>query len=436
MSAPFPKFVEIMRALDPGQLASFLRSLSDDEAEAILSSWDLWRLPYQEIPGGLWRIWIFRAGRGTGKTHTGARTTTEVARDKRSLGGGEIGIIGRTYSDARWTMIEGPSGILATAPHDFRPTWEPGNGILTWPNGVRGRVYSADKPESIRGPNFAWVWGDEPCHWPDLEGTWDKVIEPALRKGRAQAMLTTTPTPGTYLRQIEARATSVVSRAHNRDNVYLPEHVRQAFADMYEGTSAGVQEMEGEYLPENQNALWRRAMIEDYRVKRAPDLSRIVIGVDPAVTARDGSDETGIIVAGIEPSGECYVLDDRSGIYTPGEWSREVRAAYRRWAADLVVAEVNNGGDLVESNILAADDTIPVNQVRASRGKYVRAEPVSALYERGKVHHVGMLAKLEDQLCEWEPTSGKSPDRLDALVWAITELALQTTNIGPLTGYL
>ena len=433
-----PEIVTRLGPLTDSKIKALLGSLDLEEATAILSDWRLWRLPYQELPTGDWRRWVFRAGRGTGKTYTGAKTTNEVARDRSKIKTGEIGIIGRTHADARFTMVEGPSGILATAAPDFRPVWEPGNGLLTYPNGVRGRIYSADKPESLRGANWAWLWADEPAHWTDFSKTWWEVIEPALRVGWARAMLTTTPLPMSTLRALELEPGSVTTRARNFDNVYLAKSVREGLRDHYAGTRIGRQELDGEYLSTNENALWKTESIEDHRVKVAPvDLIRVVVAVDPAVTSNKNSDETGIVVAGIDGDGHGYVLDDKTLKGTPLQWGKMAVACHHRWKADRIVPEVNNGGDLVVQNIRGLDSRVRVTPVRASRGKVTRAEPVAALYERGLIHHVGNFPELEDQLTSWDPTSSKSPDRLDALVWAFHALLLSDKRpAGPLRAYL
>jgi phage terminase large subunit-like protein len=433
-----PLIVEKLKGLTQAQVEAFTASLSPEESIALLSDWELWSLPYQRLPPGDWLRWIFRAGRGTGKTFTGSRTTNEVAKDRSKIRTGEIGLIGRTYADVRFTMVEGPSGILATAPPDFRPHWEPGNGTLTWPNGVKGRAFSAEKPESMRGPNWAWLWGDEPAHWPDLGKTWWEVIQPAIRLGWARAMLTTTPLPASELIELENTEGSVVTRASTFDNLYLAKSVRDALRAHYEGTRIGRQELLGEYLAANEHALWTPEVIDDHRVKTAPrDLRRIVVAVDPAVTAHKDSDETGIVVCGIDYQGHGYVLSDRTLKGSPHQWGKMSVAAYHRYQADAIVVEVNNGGDLVEANIRGLDKRVKVKSVRASRGKVTRAEPVAALYERGLIHHVGEHAKLEEQQTNWDPMSAKSPDRIDALVWGFHELLLQDKRTaGPLRAYL
>ncbi len=438
-----PAIVEHLQPLTQAKLDHLIASLSEEEMGQLLADWDLWALPYQRMPAGKWRRWLLRCGRGAGKTHTGGRTTNEVARDRQKIKRGEIGIIGRTHDDARFTMVEGPSGILATATPDFRPRWEPGNKLLIWPNGVKGRIFSADKPEQLRGPNWSWIWADEPAHWPDFEDTWWKVVEPALRMGWARAMLTTTPVKDPAIKKLEDSEGTVTTRASTYDNPFLPEEVKAIFRERYEGTRIGRVELGGEYPEDSEFALWNQDLIDAYRVKRAPvPFRRVVIAVDPAVSDNKKSDETGIVVAGLGDDRHAYPVQDRSLKGSPLEWGRRVVAAYHRWDADVVVAEVNNGGDLVEANIRAIDDRVNVKQVRASRGKVVRAEPVVALYERGLIHHVGVLPELEDQMVTWEPvrTHGKakvkSPDRLDALVWGLWELYLDEQHTGPARAYL
>lgn len=426
------------------ELPKWLGSLSSSERVAIEADRSLWRLPYQRPPEGDWRRWIFRAGRGTGKTYTGGDMTNSVAADRNKMGSsGEIGIIGRTWTEARQVMVEGPSGILETAPRGMVPEWEPGNGVLTWPftnkagKPVKGRIFSADKPEQMRGPNFSWVWADEPAHWPNFKKTWLEVIELALRSGWARAMLTSTPIPDSFLQELEKMPGSVVTRASTFQNSYLPSNVREAYRVAYEGTRRGDQELGGEYLDDNEKALWNTEDFDQHRVREAPELKRVIVAIDPAVTANENSDETGIIIAGLGGDDHGYVMRDRSGVYTPGEWARIAVAEYYRHKADAIVAEVNNGGDMVADNIRGVDKHVNVISVRASRGKFTRAEPVAALCERGKYHHVGRLKLLEKQCCSWDPTKRDSPDRLDAVVWAITELMLRDDDkAGPLAGYL
>lgn len=424
----------------PDEIKKFLTSLSAEEATAVLDSWDLWAMPHQRIPEGKWRRWLIQAGRGTGKTHAAAKTVNEVSRNRKLVGNGEIGIVGRTYDDVRAVCVEGPSGILATAPSDWRPSWQPGNGLLVWPNGVRGRVYSGDKPEGMRGPNFAFVWGDEICHWPHPKETWWEVIEPALRIGWARAMITTTPRPSKFLSEMIAMQDpsnlTVVRRASTYDNPWLSLEAKNSFIQHYEGTRLGRQELLGEILDDNPNALWSPTLIEETRVTTRPQMVRIVVAIDPAVTSHDESNETGIIVVGIGEDHHCYVLADISGKYKPHEWAQHASNAYHKWRADRCIGETNQGGDMVEATLRAVDPSIAYEGVRATRGKILRAEPVAALYERRLVHHCGVFQHLEDQMVEWCP-GADSPDRLDALVHGITALKLNDDRPpGPIQAYL
>lgn len=418
------------------EIEALVAKLSPREQAAVLDDWSLWSLPHQRMPEGEWRRWVLRAGRGSGKTHAAARTVNEVARDRSKIRTGEIGIIGRTWSDARFTCVEGVSGILATAPRDFHPEWHPGIGLLVYPNGVRGRIFSADKPESMRGPNWSFIWADEVCQWPDVDRTWWEVIELALRVGWARAILSTTPRPHPFLRKLEERDDTVVTHATTYDNPWLDDATKKAFLEVYEGTRRGRQELRGEILEDIHEALWRYESIEKFRVSDVPDLRQVVIAVDPAVTSGESSDETGIVVYGSDPRRHGYVLHDASGKYTPTAWAEKVVLLYHRYRADRIVAEVNNGGDLVEAAVRAVDDSVSYKSVRATRGKVLRAEPVSALYERGMVHHVGTYSELESQLCTWVP-GHPSPDRLDALVYAATETQLSAEKIKlPASAYL
>jgi phage terminase large subunit-like protein len=367
--------------------------------------------------------------------------TNEVARDPKKVAGGWIGLVARTWTDARWTTVEGPSGVLATAPSTCRPEWHPGSGTLRWPvgQGVWGRIFAAEAPETLRGPNLSWVWADEVEHWPDNETLWFEVIELALRLGWARAMLTSTPLKGSrLLRRVEDMPDTVLTRAGTKDNPHLPPEVRARYYELYAGTRIGRQELDGEILEDVTGALWTLGMIQ--RAKLPPDLVRVVVAVDPAVT--DGTDpdhdataEHGIVVVGLDAAGKGYLLEDRSFHGSVGAMADRAVALYRRFHADAIVAEVNNGGDLVELAINSVDDSVKVIKVRASRGKFVRAEPVSALYERKRVFHVGQFPELEDQLISRVPGDTKGFDRFDAHVWGLTELMLQGDGVGPLGAY-
>jgi phage terminase large subunit-like protein len=327
-------------------------------------------------------------------------------------------------------IIEGPSGILATAPKHDRPIYEPSKRRLTWSNGAIATAYSADEPERLRGPEHDALYADELAAWRDPTA-WDMAMFGLRIGANPQACVTTTPRPTKIIRDLVARAGDggvEITRGKTSENqanlspVFLSQIVGR-----YAGTRLGRQELDGELLEDVEGSLWTSAKIEKTRIKKAPGLVRIVVAIDPAAKSTQGSDETGIIVGGIDQSGEGYVLDDCSGRYTPGEWAKKAVDAYERWEADRIVAEVNNGGEMVETTIRSVDPKIPFRAVHASRGKAVRAEPIAALYEQEKVHHAGTFPELEDQLCAFtsgfdRSSAGYSPDRLDALVWCLSEL--------------
>ena len=338
-------------------------------------------------------------------------------------GARRVALVARTAADVRDVIVEGESGILAISPPSERPTWEPSRRRLTWPNGAIATTYSADVPDQLRGPQHDLAWSDELAAW-QYPDAWTQLLL-GLRLGRdPRVVVTTTPRPTPIIRQLIASTTTHVTRGRTMDNAAnLAPQFLDAVVRQYEGTRLGRQELDGEVLDDNPGALWKRDGIDAARVSQAPDLRRIVVGVDPAVTANAASDETGIIVAGLGFDGRYYVLGDYSGRYSPDQWASRVVKAYRDHKADRVIAERNQGGDLVEQNLRTVDRTLPVTTVHAKRGKALRAEPVSSLYEQGRVSHVGALAALEDQMTAWDPAGdAESPDRVDALVYALAEL--------------
>ena len=397
-----------------------LASLSSDEAERLRYLWEFWRRPEQTPPPGEWDVWLYMAGRGAGKT----RTASEWVRDNVEGGSASmIHLVARTSADVRDTMVLGESGLLTISPPWFRPDYEPSKRRLTWPNGAMALTFTAEAPDQLRGPQCDLYWADEVASWKYDQETWDQLQFGARLGSRPRGIVTTTPRPTKIMRSILADKGAVTTRGSTYDNRgnLAPPFLRRML-ERYGGTTLGRQELDAEMLDGVVGALWQRALFDDHRVAAAPPLVRIVVAIDPATTKKKTSADTGIIGAGLGEDGHGYVLDDVTCHVGPNEWaSRAVKLARDR-KADRVVGEVNNGGDLVEAVIRSVDSGVSFKAVSASKGKHARAEPVAALYEQGKVHHVGMFAELEDQCCTWLPTDDESPDRMDALVWAMTEL--------------
>ncbi len=392
-----------------------------------------------------WLIWLILTGRGWGKTRVGAEDVAKFARENPYA---RIALVAATFADARDTMVEGESGLLAVLhPTELRGgsethAWNRSIGELILENGSRFKIFSSEKPGRLRGPQHHRAWCDELAEWENLQLTWDMLMF-GLRLGvNPQCVITTTPKPKKLLIDIRDRVASVVTRGKMRENRHnLSQAAIAELEGKYGGTQMGRQELEGELIEEAEGALWTRKLIDE---DKAPwgefpiDMRRVVIAVDPAVTATIHSDETGIIVAGMSSSWcpvcrtfvghqrHGFVLHDGSGIMESLVWGRRVSDLFFSWKADLVVAETNNGGDLVKTNMLTIDDSLPVKMVNASRGKRLRATPISNLYQQHRIHHIGTqgeLNDLEDQMCVWDPEeSDDSPDRLDALVYALTEL--------------
>jgi phage terminase large subunit-like protein len=387
----------------------------------ILHSWDFWSRPKQRTPEGNWRIWLILAGRGFGKTRTGAEFIREQVNQGKAK---HIALVGPTAATVRDTMVEGESGLLKIFPKDERPRYEPSKRRITFRNGAVASAFSADEPDRLRGPNHDCAWADELAAWryPDA---WDMLML-GLRIGiHPQACVTTTPKPVRTVRQLLAinDGTVQITRGSTYENQQnLAKSFMHEILNRYEGTRLGRQELHAEVLDDVEGALWVREDIDKFRVVDHPDLTRVVVAVDPATTSNKSSAETGIVVAGVSAEGHGYVLDDRSIRGTPLEWGTAAVSAYHRNNADRIVAESNQGGEMVSHTLRMVEPNVPVKLVHASRGKQTRAEPVAALYEQGKIHHVGYLSDLEDQLCSWVPHEGPSPDRLDAVVWALTEL--------------
>lgn len=411
-----------MSSLSADERRQILSSLSESQADDLLWDWRFWARPEQLPPAGDWRVWLVMAGRGFGKTRTGAEWVRDSARSFA-----RVNIIGATADDARDIMIEGESGILAVCPDAERPTYVPSKRRLEWPNGARTLVFTADEPERLRGKQHDRLWADEVAAWRYGGEAWTQAML-GLRLGRdPRAVATTTPKPVTVVRELLKRAGDdvAVTRGSSYDNAdnlapaFFSQIIRQ-----YEGTRIGRQELAGELLEDVEGALWTLARIDAGRVSALPEgvsLTRVVVGVDPAATSGESSAETGIIVAGRGSDGDAYVLADRSLRGTPHEWGSAAVLAYDAFDADHVTPETNNGGEMVTSTLRTIRPDLPILAVHASRGKATRAEPISALYEQRRVHHIGTLAALEDQMVSWVPGMA-SPDRMDALVWALTDV--------------
>ena len=369
-----------------------------------------------------WFCYLMRSGRGGGKTRAGAEWVLKRVRQ----GYKHIALIGQTSADVRDTMVElGPSSIMKIARSDEMPVYLPSKRRLIFPNGATATTFSGDEPDQLRGPAHDTAWIDELAKFQYPEDTWANM-EMGLRLGdNPQVFCTTTPRPIPIIRRlikdpqtIDVRF-STMQNAGNLSKLFL-ERIQARYA----GTRLGRQELEGEVLDDNPNALFQRDVIENLRIHEGatPPLIRVVVGMDPAVTGNETSDETGIIAGGLAANGHGYILKDASLQASPAEWARAGVRTFHNTRADRIVGEVNNGGDLIEVNIRTVDRNVPFTAVHASRGKAIRAEPVAALYEQGRIHHVGTFPQLEDQMCDWSPGAGKSPDRMDALVWCIWEL--------------
>ena len=396
--------------------------------------WRYWGRPSQFRPGTPraandrtdWRFWLVQAGRGFGKTRTGAETVREWAADPAA----RILLVAPTTQDVRETMLEGPSGLLNCYPAQSKPNYEPSKHLISFSGGAIGITRSAEEPERLRGPQFNKFWFDELAACQFAQEAWDQIMFGfRLPTPDLQGVITTTPKPIDVVKKLVANPRCVVTRGRSYENrSNLSESFYADVIEPYEGTRLGRQEIEGELLEDTPGALWTQAMIDQTRIaeRDCPPLVRVVVAIDPAVTASETSDETGIGAAGIAQNGHVYVLEDASCRETPGKWARTACKLLLKWDGDRIVGEVNNGGDLIEANLRTISAEVPFRAVRATRGKMLRAEPVAAMHERGRIHFVGRnFTELEEQLTTYVPgMSRKSPDRLDWFVWAVTDLAL------------
>jgi phage terminase large subunit-like protein len=402
--------------------------------DELIRSWPVWARPDQLPPEGpAWTTWLILGGRGAGKTRAGAEWVRGRALGIAPFAGKpaeRIALIGETQAEVREVMVEGVTGLLAIHARAERPRFEVSRRRLVWPTGAVAQLYSAEDPESLRGPQFEAAWCDELAKWRHAEETWD-MLQFGLRLGEApQQVVTTTPRPVPILKRIMAASGTVTTRAATAMNAF---HLAPAFLDAivgrYAGTRLGRQELEGELVEDRPDALWSRAQIEALREEGdGPPLARIVVAVDPPASAGPRADRCGIVAAGIDRDGIVHVLADATlASARPSDWAERAVALYRRLEADGLVVEVNQGGDMARTVLQGVDAGVPVTPVRATRSKYLRAEPVAQLYEQGRVRHRGGFPDLEDEMCDFGPgglSGGRSPDRLDALVWAVTALAL------------
>ncbi|WP_428981318.1 DNA-packaging protein [Methylopila jiangsuensis] len=424
---------------DASAASEFLSALSPADGAKLHGDWAVWARDDQLPPQGLWTTWLMLGGRGAGKTRAGAEWVRGLALGLDGFSArpvGRIALVAETYADLREVMIDGVSGLIAVHPRGERPVYEPSRKRLVWPNGAVAQGFSAEDPEALRGPQFEAAWCDEIAKWRRPQETWD-MLQFGLRLGaRPRQMATTTPRATPLLKRLLADPSVAVTRAATRDNAAnLAPSFLEAVVGTYAGTRLGRQELDGELLEEREDALWTREAIERARVDAAPDLARIVVAVDPPAGGGRRSDACGLVAAGLGVDGRAYVLaDDTVPAPRPELWSARAVALWRRLQADALVAEVNQGGDMVRAVIAQVDDGVPVVAVRATRGKWLRAEPVAALYAQGKVRHVGAYPALEDEMAAFGLdglANGRSPDRVDALVWAVTHLMLGAKGRGP-----
>jgi phage terminase large subunit-like protein len=430
--------VENWLALQPVAVQEqILNQLNEAQLLELRYDWDGYKArQVQKIPPGDWRYWLIQAGRGFGKTRTGAETIRKWVKN----GYKRIHLVGATAGDTRDVMVQGESGLMNCFPPGQRPNYEPSKRLVTFHTGAVAYLFSADEPERLRGPQCEAFWADEIAAWRFGQDAWDNLLFGFRLGNDPRGVITTTPKPIQLLKDIIADPHTVITRASSYDNrANLAPAFFDAIIRKYEGTRLGRQELEAELLEDVPGALWTRVMIDATRIKLSDIkwnlMVRIVVAIDPAVTAGEASDSTGIIVAGLTDTGHVIVIDDLTCKESPLKWAEIATAAYRRYRADRIIGEVNNGGDLVEANIRAVAPNVSYRSVRASRGKMVRAEPVAALYEKGRVHHVGAFPLLEDEMCSYVPgSSNRSPDRMDALVWAVTDLVVDPEESSDLQG--
>lgn len=412
---------QVLSTMEEDDRNEIVASLTDREAIDASTDWFLQARREQMPPPWDWYIWMMLAGRGFGKNWAGSNWFI----DRHATGDiKNSAVVAATASDLRRYCIEGPSGILALAPSWFYPDYQPSKSKLVWPNGGTTLLYTSEKPERLRGPNFELAWVDELASWKYVEETWS-MLQLCLRIGSPQVLITTTPKPKKLLRDLIKRlgVDVAVTRGSTYDNkLNLSKKFLEEINTQYKGTRLERQEIFGEILDEFEGALWNYKLLDECRVTEHPIFNRCGVGVDPAITAHEDSDKTGIVSGGIA-NGQGYITGEYSLRGSPEAWARKVIAVYKETGADFIVAEKNQGGDMVEATIKAVDPNANVRLVHASRGKITRAEPIAAMYEQHRIHHVGTFADLEDEMCLFLPGEPKvSPDSTDALVWLMSEL--------------
>lgn len=422
-----------LSSLDERERARFLEGLSTKELQALEADWAFWARANQLEPAGDWRVWLILAGRGWGKSRTGAETVQEWVISGRYR---RLALIAETAADARDVLVEGPSGLLSIAPPWFRPKYEPSKRRVTWPNGAVATTYSGEKPDQLRGPEHDAAWADELAKWryPDA---WDQ-LQFGLRRGSdPRVVVTTTPRPIKIIRDLVKDLHTYVTRGSTYDNrANLAAPFLAQVVKRYEGTRLGRQELDAEILDDVPGALWTRAILERAYAPKAPDLRRVVVAIDPASEGGEDQCEHGIVAAGVGHDDRGYILDDWSLRGSPEAVCNKALSLYDLREADALIVEKNNGGEWIPAVFRSIRQNAPVKKVHASRGKVTRAEPVAALYEQGRISHVGQLAALEDQMVMFTPeglASGGAADRVDALVWAITNLFPDI--VGPIHSY-
>jgi phage terminase large subunit-like protein len=425
---------QLLAEMSEEEREEYMATLSPAVLAQLKYAWDFWARPNQLPPEGEWNTWLVLAGRGFGKTRMGSEWIRRKAKENP---GCRIALIAETAADARDVMILGDSGLVNVDPELTVDSWSPTNRRLSWPNGSQAWCYNATEPDQLRGPQHHFAWIDELAKFRHDEELWDQV-QFGLRLGQhPQCLATTTPLPKPLIRKLVNDTDTVITRGATLDNqANLAKNTIKQLYERYGNTRLGRQELEGAILDDMPGALWTHEMIDNHRKPIAPEMERIIVAVDPAASSGEEADETGIVAVGIarddDGNQRGYVLADRSLRGTPDEWASAAVKLFHELDADRIVAEKNQGGEMVEAVLRAKARDIPLTLVHASRGKIIRAEPISALYEQGRVHHVGRFDKLEDQMClftrDVDRRPGKSPDRVDALVWGLTSLFDKITS--------